>query len=61
MLVLTRNSGETIIIGDKKEKVTVTLLNIKGNQAKIGIEAPRSIPVHRKEIYERIKSKLTTD
>jgi carbon storage regulator len=60
MLVLTRNTGETIIIGDEKEKITVTLLNIKGNQAKIGIEAPRTVPVHRQEIYEKIKENSIT-
>jgi carbon storage regulator len=55
MLVLTRNIGESIVIGEKKEKVTVTLLNIKGTQAKIGIDAPRKIPVHRIEIYNKIQ------
>lgn len=55
MLVLTRNIGESIIIGNKKEKITITILNTKGNQAKIGIDAPRTVPVHREEIYERIR------
>ena len=55
MLVLTRNIGETIIIGDNKEKVILTVLNIKGKQAKIGIDAPKNIPVHREEIYQKIK------
>ena len=52
MLILTRRVGETINIGDG---VRVTVLTIKGNQVRIGIEAPREIPVHRQEIYERIK------
>ncbi len=52
MLILTRKLGERIIIGDY---IVVTLLEIKGAQAKIGIEAPKNITVHRHEIYERIK------
>ena len=58
MLVLTRNIGESIIIGDKKEKVTLTVLNIRGKQTKIGIEAPKDIPVHREEIYQKINDSL---
>ena len=53
MLVLTRRVGETLMIGDD---VTVTVLGVKGSQARIGINAPREIPVHREEIYERIKA-----
>jgi carbon storage regulator len=52
MLILTRRANETLTIG---HDVTVTILGIKGNQVRIGINAPKSIPVHREEIYERIK------
>jgi len=51
MLILTRKLGERIAIGND---ITVTLLEIKGAQVKLGIEAPRSISIHRQEIYERI-------
>jgi len=53
MLILTRRIGETLNIGDD---VQVTVLGIKGNQARIGINAPKSVPVHREEIYKRIKA-----
>ncbi len=52
MLILTRRVGETLNIGDD---VQVTVLAIKGNQVRIGINAPKEVPVHREEIYERIK------
>jgi len=52
MLILTRRVGETLMIGDQ---VTVTVLGVKGNQVRIGVNAPRDVAVHREEIYERIK------
>ncbi len=52
MLILTRRVGETVMIGDD---VTITVLGVKGNQVRVGINAPKSIAVHREEIYERIK------
>ena len=52
MLILTRRIGETLMIGDD---VSITVLGVKGNQVRIGIDAPKDVPVHREEIYERIK------
>ena len=53
MLILTRRVGETVMIGDE---VTITVLGVKGNQVRVGINAPRSVAVHREEIYERIQA-----
>jgi carbon storage regulator len=52
MLILTRRVGETVMIGNE---VTVVVLGVKGNQVRMGINAPRTVAVHREEIFERIK------
>ncbi len=52
MLILTRRISESIIIGDN---VKITVLGVKGNQVRLGIDAPKDLSVHREEIYERIK------
>jgi len=58
MLILTRRVGETVVIGDN---VTVTVLGVKGNQVRLGVNAPREVAVHREEIYERIKREQGED
>lgn len=52
MLILTRRVGETLMVGDE---VTVTVLGVKGNQVRLGVNAPKEVAVHREEIYERIQ------
>ena len=56
MLILTRRIGETIMFGDDKK---VMVLGVKGNQIRLGVEAPKNVPVHREEIYTRIQEGKT--
>lgn len=58
MLILTRRIGETLMVGDD---VTITVLGVKGNQVRIGVNAPKDVAVHREEIYQRIQKEKTGD
>ena len=58
MLILTRRIGETLMVGDD---VTITVLGVKGNQVRIGVNAPKDVAVHREEIYQRIQKERDGD
>ena len=58
MLILTRRIGETLMVGDD---VTITVLGVKGNQVRIGVNAPKDVAVHREEIYQRIQKERSDD
>jgi carbon storage regulator len=56
MLILTRRVGESVMIGDK---ITVTVLEVKGNQVRLGVGAPKEVTVHREEVYRRVEAEKT--
>jgi carbon storage regulator len=58
MLILTRRVGESLVIGDD---ITITVLGVKGNQARLGVNAPRDVAVHREEIMDKIQGSDTQD
>ena len=55
MLVLSRQKDESVIIGDGDDKVEITIVDVRGDKVRLGINAPRTVSVHRKEVYEAIQ------
>jgi carbon storage regulator len=55
MLILSRKRNEKIVIGSGPNKITIMLVDIRGEQAQVGIDAPRNVPVHRQEIFDQIE------
>ena len=60
MLILTRKIGEAIVIGEGDAQAKITVFGIKGSQIRLGIEALKSVPVHREEVYDRIEEDKTS-
>lgn len=56
MLILTRRISETLIIGEGEDAIRVQILGVKGNQVRVGVDAPKHVSVHREEIYDRIQA-----
>jgi carbon storage regulator len=61
MLVLSRKANESIIIGTGPDKITVVIVEIRGDKVRMGIEAPKEVPVHRQEVYDAIRRHEQTD
>jgi len=61
MLVLTRFASESLVIGDGRDKVVVTIKSVKGGRVQLAIDAPRHIPIHRHEVYDNLKANAATD
>ena len=55
MLILSRHKNKRIMIGEGDERITITVIDIREDKVRLGIEAPRSVPVHREEVYELIR------
>jgi carbon storage regulator len=60
MLVLSRKKDEKIVIGEGPNKITLVVVEVRGDKVRLGIEAPREVPVHRHEVYEAIQRETTT-
>jgi carbon storage regulator len=55
MLVLSRKKNESIVVGEGKDAVTIVIVEIRGDKVRLGVEAPKEVPVHRREVYEAIR------